>query len=243
MKKIVFILLFIPVFTQAQLVSLVVRNDTVFGFNPSTEVYTQYTKLVPPMESGKMISNNGTAYLWVSGALQGSLDDSAAALRASKQDVLVSGSNIKTINGTTVLGSGNITMGAGLGYTLSVQALTSSLADAQTVYFGQLPKAPITTANVSKVYIRKAGTIKIANIYAYSGTAGTSEAWVMNIRLNNTTDTQIASVAAATNERIWSNTGLNIAVVVGDYIEIKSTNPAWATNPLTTILSGYIYIE
>lgn len=91
--------------------------------------------------------------------------------------------------------------GAG-GYTLSVQALTSSPADGQTVHFGQLPKAPITTANVSKVFIRKAGTIKTANIYCYSGTAGTAENWQLFIRKNNTTDTLIAAVAAATNERI-----------------------------------------
>jgi hypothetical protein len=55
--------------------------------------------------------------------------------------------------------------GGGLGYTLSVQALTSSPTDGQTVYFGKLPKAPITTANISKIYVRKAGTIKIAEIY------------------------------------------------------------------------------
>lgn len=130
-----------------------------------------------------------------------------------------------------------------LGYTIDVQALTSSPTDAQTIYFGQLPKAPVTAAATSKIYIRKAGTIKMANIYCYSGTAGTAEAWVMSIRLNNTTDTQIASVAAAINERVFSNSSLNIPVIAGDYIEIKAVNPTWATNPLTTIFGGYIYIE
>jgi len=168
-----------------------------------------------------------------------------SGLAASKQNTLVSGTNIKTINGNTILGSGDLVVsgGAGLGYTLSFQALTSSPADAATIYFGQLPKAPTTSANISKIYIRKAGTIKAANIYSYAGTAGTAEAWVANIRLNNTTDTQIASVSAATNERVWSNTSLNIAVNVGDYIEIKMVNPTWATNPLTFIPAGYIYIE
>ena len=83
----------------------------------------------------------------------------------------------------------------------------------------------------------------MAQVYCYSGTAGTNESWVMNIRLNNTTDTQIASVSQSTNERIFSNSSLNIAVVAGDYIEIKCVNPTWATNPLTTIFGGYIYIE
>lgn len=126
-------------------------------------------------------------------------------------------------------------------YTLQIQALTSSPTDAQTIYFWNLPKAPTTTAATSKIYIRKAGAIKIAEIYCFSGTAGTNEAWPISIRLNNTTDTQIASVSLATSERIFSNTSLNIPVIVGDYIEIKSVNPTWVTNPLTTIFGGYIY--
>lgn len=134
-------------------------------------------------------------------------------------------------------------LSGGLGYAINVQALTSSPADGATVYFGMLPKAPITTANVSKVYIRKAGTIKIAEIYCYSGTAGTNENWSLYIRKNNSSDTLIATLGVATNERIFSNTGLSIPVSVGDYIEIKGIQPTWATNPATCIYGGYIYIE
>lgn len=129
------------------------------------------------------------------------------------------------------------------GYTLAVQALTSSPTDAQTIYFGNLPKAPVTTQGTSRIYIRTAGTIKRAEIYCQSGTAGSNEAWVISIRLNNSGDTQIGSLSVSTSERVWSNTGLSIAVVAGDYIEIKSVNPTWGTNPLTTIFGGYIYIE
>jgi hypothetical protein len=133
--------------------------------------------------------------------------------------------------------------GGGLGYSLSVQALTSSPADSVSAYFGQLPKAPTTTANTSKVYVRKAGTIKMANIYCYSGTAGTSESWSLYIRLNNSSDTLIATLAVSTSERVFTNSNLSIAVAAGDYFEIKSVQPAWATNPLTTIYGGYVYIE
>ena len=128
-------------------------------------------------------------------------------------------------------------------YTLFVQALTSSPTDAQTVYFGQLPKAPTTTANTSKVYIRKAGSIKMAQIYCYSGTAGTNESWSLYIRLNNTTDTLIQTLTVATNERIFTNSSLDITVAAGSYIEIKGVQPTWSTNPATTIYSGYLYIE
>jgi hypothetical protein len=135
------------------------------------------------------------------------------------------------------------TIPAAIGYTLPVQALTSSPADSVTVYFGSLPKAPTTTANISKVRIPKAGTIKRAFIYCYSGTAGTNESWSLNIRLNNTSDTLIKTLAVSASERIFDNDALAISVVAGDYIEIKGVQPLWATNPLTTIYGGYIYIE
>jgi hypothetical protein len=158
----------------------------------------------------------------------------------NKQNTLVSGTNIKTINGETLLGSTDIVTE---GYTLHVQALTSSPADNATIYFGNLPKTPVTTANISKVYVPKAGTIKVARIYCYSGTAGSNENWSAYIRLNNSTDTLIQTLGVNTNERVFTNTSLSIAVVAGDYIEIKMINPTWGTNPLTTIFGGTIYIE
>lgn len=157
----------------------------------------------------------------------------------NKQDALVSGTNIKTINGSTILGSGDLDTA----YTLFVQALTSAPADGATIYFGTLPKAPVTTANISKVRIPRDGIIKQCRIHSYSGTAGSNENWSMYIRKNNTTDTLVQTLALNTNEREWSNTSLNISVVAGDYIEIKLINPTWATNPNTTIFGGHIYIE
>lgn len=130
-----------------------------------------------------------------------------------------------------------------VGYVINVQALTSSPTDAQTVYFGTLPKAPVTAAGTSKVYIPRTGILKHAEIYVYSGTAGTAENWSLYVRHNNTTDYLIATVGSATNERRFTNNALTIAVTAGDYIEIKGVQPTWATNPLTTIYGGYVYIE
>jgi len=175
-----------------------------------------------------------------SGSNKGFLTSADWTTFNGKQAALVSGTNIKTVNGTTLLGSGDL---ATLGYTLSVQALTSSPVDGQTIYFGNLPKAPVTTGGISKVYIPKSGTIKRAEIYCYSGTAGTNQAWSGYVRLNNLTDTLIATLSLGTNERVFSNSSLSIAVVAGDYIEIKFINPTWPTNPATTIFGGYIYIE
>ena len=129
------------------------------------------------------------------------------------------------------------------GYSINVMATASSPADGETTYFGILPASPSTTAGQSKIYIRRAGTIRIAEIYSYSDTAGTGELWGMKVRLNGATDYSIADVGVLTNERIWSNTSINIPVVPGDYIQIKSVSPVWETNPVNTTFGGYIYIE
>jgi hypothetical protein len=129
------------------------------------------------------------------------------------------------------------------GYVINVQALTSSPTDSQTVYFGTMPKAPVTVADTSKVYIPKSGRIKRAEIYCYSGTAGTAEAWSLYVRKNNTTDYLIATLSVTQSERKFQNSALDIPIAAGDYIEIKGVQPLWATNPLTTIYGGYVYIE
>jgi hypothetical protein len=122
-------------------------------------------------------------------------------------------------------------------------ATATSPNDGETTYFGILPAPPSTIEGQSKIYIRRAGTIKIAEIYSYSDTAGTDELWGMKVRLNGATDYSIADLGVLTNERIWSNTSINIPVAPGDYIQIKSVSPAWATNPVNTAFGGYIYIE
>lgn len=190
-------------------------------------------------------ANTGYEFATISssGVTQQILDDSTAALRttiATKQDVLGNNSVTNSMLAGSIATSkiSNYT-----GYSINVQALTSSPADGATVYFGTLPKAPVTAAGNSKIYIRKACTLKIAEIYCFSGTAGTNESWSLYVRVNNTTDNLIATVSASASQRIFSNTGLNISLNAGDYIEIKGVQPTWATNPLTTIYGGYLYFE
>ena len=67
MKRLLLILFLLPLIADAQLISLVIRNDTLFGFNPSTGSYTQYNKLIPPQagQAGKIVSTNGTNFEWI----------------------------------------------------------------------------------------------------------------------------------------------------------------------------------
>ena len=133
---------------------------------------------------------------------------------------------------------------ANRGYSINVMATSSSPVDGETTYFGILPAPLSTTEGQSKIYVRRAGAIKIAEIYSYSGTAGSDESWGMKVRLNGATDYPVgADQSVSDNERIWSNTSINIPVAAGDYIQIKSVQPVWATNPDQTTFGGYIYIE
>jgi hypothetical protein len=134
--------------------------------------------------------------------------------------------------------------GTTIGYVEQVASLNAATTtDAATVYIGCALTAPTTTAAISRCYVPKAGSIKVAYLYARAGTAGTGEAWTCNVRLNNTTDTAIATVSSATQDRVWSNTGLNITVAVGDYIEFKCVQPTWATNPANVTYMGLFYVE
>ena len=129
------------------------------------------------------------------------------------------------------------------GYALMLGALAGALTGGGTIYFGHPSRAAAGTAAIHRIYIPQSGTIKSVYIISASATAGTNESWTMSVRLNNASNTSIGSVSAATTTRVWSGTGLNIAVVAGDYIEITTTNPTWATAPGTTSWYGTIYIQ
>lgn len=144
--------------------------------------------------------------------------------------------------------SGNLTCstpaggggGASTGYTLGF--LSFNPADAGTTYFAQHLATPASSASARRLYFRKAGTITHANVATFCGTAGTAENWTMNVRLNNTTNTLIETVAASATERVFDNSSLSIAVVAGDFIEIQSVQPTWVTNPLTCVAGGYVLV-
>lgn len=131
-------------------------------------------------------------------------------------------------------------------YALPVDcAISPTLTDAQVLFFGGLSSlAPSTTAALSRVYVPKAGRIIAATVFGYAVTAGSAESWTLAIRVNNAGgNTTIAAVAASATTRVWSNAALSIAVAAGDYLEIRSANPTWATNPANAHFGGVVLIE
>jgi len=123
-----------------------------------------------------------------------------------------------------------------------VQATSTSPADASTQYFGNAPRGMLTTANRNLQTARVAQIITVADITISSGTAGTAESWSMYIRVNNTTDYLIATVASTANDRIFYNDSLSINLAVNDTWEIKLVCPTWVTNPATCVASGNVYV-
>ena len=130
-------------------------------------------------------------------------------------------------------------------YTMQFAALSGSPADGATYFIGMV--ATITGATSSgplRVVIPRAGTITKIKLHVGVGsTLGTTEAITFNFRLNNTTDTLITSAAQADTAAQDYTATVSIAVVEGDYFEIKMTAPTWVTNPTGFSVNGSIYIQ
>ena len=132
------------------------------------------------------------------------------------------------------------------GYALTFAASAGSPADSTAYYVGDVATLPpsSTSATDYAVTVPRAGTITAAHVLAFAnGVAGDNTSWSLHVRLNNTTDTLIAAVVSANARRVFSNAALSIVVAAGDTLILKTTTPAWVTNPTNVIWSGVLYIR
>lgn len=122
---------------------------------------------------------------------------------------------------------------------------TVTWVDSTDYYFGcNIVKAPSTTSGNDPIRFQKAGNIRGAHISTFATTeTGTNENISAYVRLNNTTDTLIQTVGSATALREFISRSLNIPVTTADYVEIKITCPAFATNPTGVRTGGWLFIE
>lgn len=114
-------------------------------------------------------------------------------------------------------------------------------AASTTYYFGGTTGAPSTTAALQRIYMPKKGRIISADIDA-GCSAGTAEAVIMRIRVNNATDTTVDTRSMNVTFQHWYNHDLNIAVAEGDYVEIKLATPAWVAAPTFCRFWGHIVV-
>jgi hypothetical protein len=132
--------------------------------------------------------------------------------------------------------------GTGDGNTYHLIGLSYSPADNGVNYFGATPTAATTSANLSPVWFYKSGTITGVTVTSYAGTAGTGETWGMYLWVNNTVEYPLQNVTVAGNTRVWRNSTISVPVVNGSFIQIKTRNPAWGTNPLTCTYGAYVTV-
>lgn len=100
----------------------------------------------------KYLDDSGLAYLW----------SKLKAMLAGKQATLVSGTNIKTINNESVLGSGNITISGGGGTALTTQEIEDAVDAA--FYVAEY------TVTVSLTNPRSTAEFNECRIYTYEST-------------------------------------------------------------------------
>ena len=131
------------------------------------------------------------------------------------------------------------------GYALQIYGgVESTPTDGQTVFWGGMINAPNTTAVESKVYIPKAGNMVLFRLFVFvNGTLATTENVTYTVRLNNSTDTALAVTVTLDAATVTAVDTGSIAVVAGDFVEIKAVYPTWSTNPTNVLLGGVIFID
>ena len=154
----------------------------------------------------------------------------AAITPSSKQDTLVSGTNIKTINGTSVLGSGNITVSGGTGTVTSVgsgtgltggpitttgtlsidTAIVTTLTDVQT-----LTNKTLTTPTLNSGYTEQVFAVS-GTTPALSPTNGSIQTWTLTANSTPTAGT-------------WSS-GQSLTIMIDDATGFTVT---WTSLPVT----------
>lgn len=226
--------------------------DTAYswGNHASAGYLTSYTETDPVFTASEAASitstdttNWDTAYGWGNHASAGYLDSAdigvsvqaydadltswAALSPSSKQDTLVSGTNIKTVNSTSLLGSGNITTG------------DVTLTGTETLTNKTLTSPILTTASTTGAFTF-GGAID-ETVYAVSGTTpalspsnGTIQTWTLSANSTPTAGT-------------W-NEGESMTMMIADgtayTVTWTSVAVTWVGGTAPTLATtGYTVIE
>jgi hypothetical protein len=129
------------------------------------------------------------------------------------------------------------------GYSISLQSLSGNPSKNTYGYIGNQPIIPATSANIRNIYIPKAGTITRVDLVAYAtSTAGSNENINTSLSKNNGAWNSIQTVGVNTAQRHFVNTNMNLAVVAGDYIEIRLGYGNWGTPPTAVTWEGSVYV-
>ena len=227
-------------------------NDTLF-YSASTDLWTNQ-----PIKD-TLVSNTST----VSGT---TVQDALTNLNSGKQSTLVSGTSIKTINSTSLLGSGDLAVQATLVSGTNIKTINStsilgsgnittaaqdsiSLINNVAVTLGTSTTSFVsfcafTTNSVEasrQVIIPIAGTIK--NLYVLTSTTqSANNSQVCTVRKNGANTAITTTIAASAAAGTFSDTTNSVSVAAGDKLSLQVQNNA-ASGTAATIVSVAIIIE
>lgn len=175
-------------------------------------------------------AGGGATIATTSGALKGDGAGNGLAVTGSASDcVHVDGSSASC--GST----------SGAGGFLVFQAASFNPADAATYWFGGSGNASASGRGYASPIT---GAIKSATVRTYAGgAAGTTETSTITVTVNGSDVATISAAVIVDATHTYTVTGLNVAVTLGDLVEMKWVCPTWATNPTTVSVYGSISIQ
>jgi hypothetical protein len=196
----------------------IVTVDNASDLFPIVDTSAAETKKITPSAlktalSLNNVDNTSDANKPVSSATQSALN--------AKQDTLVSGTNIKTVNGTSVLGSGNIAISSAVAWG-GVTGTLSNQTDLQTVLDGKVDEnSAITGATKTKITYDAKGLVTAgADATTADIASSTDKRYVTDAQLvvvgntsgtntgDNATNSQYSGLAASKQDTLVSGTNI-----------------------------------
>jgi hypothetical protein len=196
----------------------IVTVDNASDLFPIVDTSAAETKKITPSAlktalALNNVDNTSDANKPVSSATQSALN--------AKQDTLVSGTNIKTVNGTSVLGSGNISISSAVAWG-GVTGTLSNQTDLQTALDGKVDEnSPITGATKTKITYDAKGLVTAGADATTADIAdSTDKRYVTDAQLvvvgntsgtntgDNATNSQYSGLAASKQDTLVSGTNI-----------------------------------
>jgi hypothetical protein len=196
----------------------IVTVDTASDLFPIVDTSAAETKKITPSAlktalALNNVDNTSDANKPVSSATQSALN--------AKQDTLVSGTNIKTVNGTSVLGSGNISISSAVAWG-GVTGTLSNQTDLQTALDGKVDEnSAITGATKTKITYDAKGLVTAgADATTADIASSTDKRYVTDAQLvvvgntsgtntgDNATNSQYSGLATSKQDALVSGTNI-----------------------------------
>lgn len=115
-------------------------------------------------------------------------------------------------------------------------------ADGTTYYLGYNTTSTAFTASNGNTRFYMVTTGTITKFYAvFTVTVGSSQNVTVALRLNNTSNTTVATVTFDAATITISNTSVNLNVVAGDFIDVIIICPTWTSDP-TNLQTNFSFL-